>query len=273
MRKNVFYSVYYMLIVAIISVLVALASSCPYLILPSVLPNWLFPVVMGLMLFIFIINKDIFAKPLVSPPTVPFIETPEAEPTTTPGIMFQPEIRESVFPMPGNKDSLIGWLINIRDWMVETNPENNQMEKLNDYILTTIRLNRADSWLNEMHGRVAVKWTNTFQGATRPTNPKDYPDMNSLVFTTALHTIDFIRQYYGSTVFLQEMGLNPELILQKRNMNGVDGLSYSDDPFQVPREVRVLVELMQSLKIKELDAYVHGYVYPQIKPDITIPEI
>lgn len=114
-------------------------------------------------------------------------------------------------------------------------------------------------WVEHMHEKYGLEWDRKSRNAEMPFAKERYPELRSLVMEIALHTIDFCRYRTNYINCTDRMKVNPAMLLLDETVEKAGGLPLSDNPYEIPKEVRLLHQLIQNDGIELKDVTIHGY--------------
>lgn len=114
-------------------------------------------------------------------------------------------------------------------------------------------------WCQQMQKRYGKDWQETFQGSNLPLQPQDIGHMRSLMAEVALHTVDFCRYRTADVNLTERMRVNPRMILLDADLKEAGARPFTDNPYEMPKEVLALNELFRQDQVELTRATIHGF--------------
>lgn len=125
-----------------------------------------------------------------------------------------------------------------------------------------VRSSLQEKWTKAMANAYCDRWYEAFQctsASTEENVSEDKQSQRKLCYEIALQTIDFLRMEHDRGRFTKVMGSNPLKLME--DPDAPVSLPFTTDPFQTPKEVRIIVQLLQADGIEEMPITIHGYEY------------
>lgn len=172
------------------------------------------------------------------------------------------EKSEAMLPDLKEVDSL-GMFVNAVLAAYEKLPEDRRPPKdqLNDFMHELKIYQQCYIWVEKMQEHYGNAWNDKFQSADMPFDPAFYPELRSLIMEVALHTVDFCRYRTANINLTERMKVNPNMLLLGISVEKAGGKPINDNPFEIPKEVRLLHQLINEDGITLDGVTVHGFYY------------
>ena len=118
---------------------------------------------------------------------------------------------------------------------------------------------QALAWVIQMNETFYPRWRKVFEETPFPVDASAYAGMRSVMNEVALHCMDYVRYRTGDINVTTRHLINPAALLLRRSWEDLHVKPISFDPMAVPRDVRVIADLLLHDGVKLEDATIMGY--------------